>query len=143
MFAGVWAGTVALVVVAASIFVGAMLGARLVGMRLDATRLAAASLAMVTLSLVVVAIGYLLSGWLRARAVTGVLITLVLASFAVTLLGPLFHWPRPLLQLSIFEHYDAPLVEGLQGSRVAGQLGVAAATLAAAVVRFARKDLTR
>jgi len=143
MFAGFWAGTVALVVVAASIFVGAMLGARLVGMRLDTTRLAAASLAMVTLSLVVVSIGYLLSGWLRARAVTGVLITLVLASFAVTLLGPLFHWPRPLLQLSIFEHYGAPLVEGLQGSRVAGQLGVAAATLAAAVVRFARKDLTR
>jgi ABC-2 type transport system permease protein len=143
MLSGFSADTVALIFVAGSVFVGATLAARLVGMQLDATRVAAAALAMVTLSLVIVAIGYLLAGWLRARVVTGVLITLVLASFALTLIGPLFHWPRPLLQLSIFEHYGAPLVEGVQGSRVAGQLGVAAATLAAAVVRFARKDLTR
>jgi ABC-2 type transport system permease protein len=143
MLSGFSADMVALIFVAGSVFVGATLAARLVGMQLDATRVAAAALAMVTLSLVIVAIGYLLAGWFRARVVTGVLITLVLASFALTLIGPLFHWPRPLLQLSIFEHYGAPLVEGVQGSRVAGQLGVAAATLAAAAVRFARKDLTR
>jgi ABC-2 type transport system permease protein len=143
MLASYSAGTFVLIVVAGSLFVGAVLGGRLVGMELDAVRVAAAALAMVTLSLVVVSIGYLLAGWLRARAVTGVLIGLVLASFAVTLLGPLFHWPRPLLQLSIFEHYGAPLVDGVQGGRVAGQLTVAAATLAAAVLRFVRKDLTR
>jgi hypothetical protein len=47
------------------------------------------------------------------------------------------------VQLSIFEHYGTPLVDGLNGGRVLGQLGVATATLAAAVVRFERKDLTR
>jgi putative exporter of polyketide antibiotics len=74
---------------------------------------------------------------------TGILIALVLASFALTLLAPLFHWPRALLQLSIFEHYGAPLVDGLNGSRILGQIGVATATFAAAVIRFERKDLTR
>ena len=143
MLASYSAATLVLIVVAASLFVGAVVGGRLVGMQLAAMRVAAAALAMVTLSLVVVSIGYLLAGWLRARAVTGVLVTLVLASFAVTLLGPLFHWPRPLMQLSIFEHYGAPLVDGVQGGHVVGQLTVAAATLAAAVLRFVRKDLTR
>ena len=93
------------------------------------------------MGLVVVAIGYLLGGRLRMRAMTGILIALVLASFVLTLLAPLFHWPRALLQLSIFEHYGAPLVDGLHGGRVLGQLGVVTATFAAAVVRFERKDL--
>jgi putative exporter of polyketide antibiotics len=75
--------------------------------------------------------------------VTGILIALVLASFVLTLLGPIFQWPRTLMQLSIFEQYGAPLVDGLKRDRVLGQLGIAAATLAAAAVRFERKDLTR
>ena len=58
---------------------------------------------------VVASIGYLLAGWLRTRAVTGILIALVLASFVLTLLAPLFHWPPAVLQLSIFEQYGAPL----------------------------------
>ena len=97
---------------------------------------------MVPVGLVVASIGYLLAGWLRTRAMTGILIALVLASFVLTLLAPLFHWPPALLQLSIFEQYGAPLVDGLKRDRVLGQLAVATATLAAAVVRFERKDLT-
>src|SRR4030095_3842080 len=80
---------------------------------------------MVPVGLVVGALGYLLGGWFRPRAMTGILSALVLASFALTLLAPLFHWPRALMQLSIFEQYGAPLVDGLNGGRVLGQLAVA------------------
>ena len=57
--------------------------------------------------LVVAAVGYLLSGWLRTAAVTGVLIALLLASFLLNSLGPLFHLPRMLMRFSIFEAYAA------------------------------------
>ena len=73
---------------------------------------------------------------------TGILIALVLASFVLTLLAPLFHWPPALLQLSIFEQYGSPLVDGLQPFRVLVQLGIAATALWAATSRFATKDIT-
>jgi ABC-2 type transport system permease protein len=98
---------------------------------------------MVPVGLVVAAVGYLLSGWLRTAAVTGILIGLLLASFLLNLLGPPFHLPRILMQFSIFEAYGAPLVDGLRVSSTLGLLGVAAAALAIATVRFARKDLGR
>jgi polyether ionophore transport system permease protein len=132
-----------LTIVTGSIFVGTALASSSVGMQLDMKRVADAAFGMVPAGLVVVSIGFLLAGWLRTRAVTGILIGFVLASFVLTLLAPLFHWPPALLQLSIFEQYGAPLVDGLQRGRVLGLLAVATATLAAAVVRFDRKDLTR
>jgi polyether ionophore transport system permease protein len=134
---------IGLAIVTGFIFVGTTLASGAVGMQLDMKRVAEAAFGMVPVGLVVGSIGYLLAGWLRTRAVTGILIALVLASFVLTLLTPLFHWPLALLQLSIFEQYGAPLVDGLNRGRVVGQLGVAAAALAAAVVRFERKDLIR
>jgi putative exporter of polyketide antibiotics len=65
------------------------------------------------------------------------------ASFVVTLLTPILHWPDVVRQLSIFEQYGAPLVDGLRLLRVAGVLAVAGATLAVAAWRFTRKDLIR
>ena len=131
-----------LAIVTGLIFVGTALGSTTVGMQLDMQRLAGAAFGMIPVGLVVASMGYLLAGWLRTRAVTGILIAFVLASFVLTLLVPLFRWPPALLQLSIFEQYGAPLVDGLQRGRALGLLAVATATLAAAVVRFERKDLT-
>jgi ABC-2 type transport system permease protein len=132
-----------LTIVTGCIFAGTALASPSVGMQLDTKRVAAAAFGMVPVGLVVTSIGYLLAGWLRTRAVTGILIAFVLASFVLTMLAPLFHCPLALLQLSIFEQYGAPLVDGLKRGPVLGLLGVATATLAAAVVRFERKDLTR
>jgi polyether ionophore transport system permease protein len=137
------ASAVALAVVAGSIFAGTMAAAIAVDMRLDTSRVAQATAGMVPVGLVVLAIGYLLSGWLRARATTGAATALVLASFVVTLLTPVFHWPRIVLQLSIFEQYGSPLVDGLRPSHVVGLLAVASATLIAATWRFTRKDLVQ
>ena len=137
------AAAIALTVVTGSVFAGAVVAAAIVGMQLDTSRVAQAAIGMVPVGLVVASAGYLFSGWLRTRAVTGALIALVMASFLVTLLAPLFHWPDALLQLSIFEHYGAPLVDGLRPPRVLGLLGVAGATLAMATIRFTGKDLAR
>src|SRR5262249_17929950 len=108
------AAVLALMLVAALIFAGATIAADIVGMELDSSRVAQAAIGMVPVGLVVASAGYLLSGWLRARAVTGTLTALVMASFLITLLARLFRWPDALLQLSIFEHYGAPLVDGLR-----------------------------
>ena len=142
MLAHFAATTLALTIVTASIFAGAIIAAALVGMQLDTSRVAQATLGMVPVGLVVAAAGYLFSSWLHTRAVTGTLVALVLASFLITLLARLFHWPDAVLQLSIFEHYGAPLVDGLRLPRVLGLFGVAGATLSAATVRFARKDIS-
>jgi putative exporter of polyketide antibiotics len=132
-----------LTIVAGFIFAGTALAAAAVGMHLDMKRVAAAAFSTVPVGLVVGSIGYLLAGWLRTRAVTGILIALVLASFVLTLLAPLFHCPPAVLKLSIFEQYGAPLVDGFRRDWVLGQVAVATATLAAAVIRFERKDLSR
>jgi ABC-2 type transport system permease protein len=139
-FAAVLAG---LVTAASAIFTGVALTAWALGFALDPRRLAEATFGMVPMATVVAAIGYLLAGWLRSAAVTGTLTGLLLASFVVTLLGPLFKWPPAVMQLSIFEQYGTPLVTGLQPGRVAGLLAVAAAALTAATIRFATRDLVR
>jgi putative exporter of polyketide antibiotics len=136
------AAAVALTMVTASIFVGAVVAAAVVGMQLDTGRVAQAAIGMVPVGLVVASAGYLLSGWLRTRALTGILIALVIASFLITLLGRLFHWPDVVLRLSVFEHYGAPLVDGLRLLRVLGLLGVAAAMLATATLRFTHRDIS-
>jgi len=142
MLAHVGAAALALAMVAAAIFAGTVIAAAIVGMQLDTTRVAQAAIGMVPVGLVVASAGYLFAGWLRTRAVTGTLIALVLASFLITLFARLFHWPDALLQLSIFEQYGTPLVDGVRLPHVLGLLGAAGAMLTLATVRFARKDLS-
>jgi len=139
-FAAVLAG---LATAAGAIFSAVAVLAWALGFALDLRRLAEATFGMVPIAAVVAAIGYLLAGWLRPAAVTGTLTGLLLASFVVTLLGPLFKWPPAVMQLSIFEQYGTPLVTGLQPIRVAGLIAVAAVALAAATIRFATRDLVR
>lgn len=113
------------------------------GLSLDGGHLTAAMFGMAPLALVVAATGYLLAGWLRTAAVTGLLSLLLIASFVVSFLGPAFNWPDAVLQLSLFQQYGTPLVSGLRLPNTLGVLAVAAAALALATVRFARKDIGR
>lgn len=132
---------VVLLAMAGMLFTGAALAAAAVGMTLDTSRLAQAAFGMVPGALVVAAAGYLLSGWLRTAAVTGTLIALVFASFLISFLGSLLHLPKLLMRLSIFDAYGTPLVDGLRLSTTLALLAVAAAALALATSRFARKNL--
>ena len=130
-------------IVAGVIFASTGLTAWAAGFALDRVRLGEAVIGMLPVGMVVAAVGYLLAGWLHSNSVTGILTGFLLTSFLITLLGALFQWPAPVMQLSIFEHYGTPLVTGLQPVRVAGLLAVAAAVLTGATVRFATKDLVR
>ena len=98
---------------------------------------------MVPVGLVVAGFGYLLAGWLRMALVTGILTAFLFASFILTAVGALFKWPDALLQLSVFEQYGAPLVDGLRISNMLGLLGASAVALTIATIRFSRKDLAR
>jgi len=132
---------VALIVVAVLLFTGTALAAAGVGMTLNASLLAQAAFGMVPVGLVIAAVGYLLAGWLRTAAVTGILTALLIGSFLLAVLGPIFHLPAIVVQFSIFEQYGAPLVDGLRPASAVRLIAVAAAALAVATVRFARKDL--
>ena len=98
---------------------------------------------MAPVGLAVAGFGYLLAGWLRSHSMTGILTAFLFASLMLTLLGPLFKWPGVLLQLSVFELYGAPLVDGLRISNMLALIGVTAAALTTATVRFSHKDLAR
>ena len=135
--------TIGLLIVAALIFASTGLTAWAAGFALDRGRLAEAAFGLVPIGLIVAAAGYLLAGWLGSASVTGVLTGLTLASFVITLLGPLFKWPALIMQLSIFEQYGMPLMTGLQPVRVAGLLVVVVVVMTLATVRFATKDLVR
>ena len=135
--------TLAIALVAATVCASVGLTAWLTEYALDPAGLVQAAFGMVPIAVLVAAVGYLLSGWLRAAAVTGTLTALLVASFLVTLLGPLFKWPWYVMQLSIFELYGTPLVDGLHTNRVLGLLALSALILTAATTRFATKDLVR
>jgi len=135
--------SVALLIVAGLILISVTLTAAAVGMSLDRSRLVQAALGMVPVGLVVAGFGYLLAGWLRMALVTGILTAFLFASFILTAVGALFKWPDALLQLSVFEQYGAPLVDGLRISNMLGLLGASAVALTIATIRFSRKDLAR
>ena len=113
------------------------------GLAIDGGRLVAAVLAMEPVALTVAAVGYLLAGWLRPAAVTGMLTALIAGSFFLGLVGPGLHWPERILQLSLFAQYGTPLLTGPDWAAMLRLLALSAGALAAATVRFARKDLAR
>jgi ABC-2 type transport system permease protein len=135
--------TTGVVVVAAAF--GASVGALVAtqGLTVDGVTLVEAVGGMVPVALVVGAVGYLLAGWLRAGPLVGVLSLLFVASFFVPLLGSGLKLPDWAQQLSIFQQYGNPLVDGLHWANMLALLGVAAVALLLATWRFARKDIGR
>jgi ABC-2 type transport system permease protein len=111
------------------------------GLAVDGVRLVEAVAGMVPIALVVGAVGYLLAGWLRPGPLVGLLSLLLVASFLVPLLGSGLKLPDWALQLSIFQQYGSPLVDGLHWVNMLALLAVATAALALATWRFARKDI--
>jgi ABC-2 type transport system permease protein len=113
------------------------------GLKLDEGNLAAASLGMIPLGLLTAAIGYLAAGWLRTAADTGLLSFLLAFWFFISFISPELNWPDATLRLSPFYSYGTPLLHGLQVADMLGVVAVGIAALAAASVRFARKDIGR
>jgi ABC-2 type transport system permease protein len=111
------------------------------GVTLDYGNLAAASLSMIPLGLLVAALGYLFSGWLRAAFDTGLLSFLLVIWFFISFIGPSLKLPDVVEKLSPFFYYGTPLLHGVQLGDLFVVVAVAAAALALASYRFARKDI--
>jgi ABC-type transport system involved in multi-copper enzyme maturation permease subunit len=95
------------------------------------------------MGLLIAAIGYLAAGWLRTAADTGLLSFLLAIWFFLSFIGPDLKWPDATLRLSPFYYYGSPLLQGLSAANVLGLLAVGALALAAATLRFSRKDIGR
>ena len=111
------------------------------GVTLDGRHLVEATLGMVPLGLLVAAIGYLAAGWLRTAADTGLLSFILAAWFFISFVGPDLKWPDEFLRVSAFYYYGTPLLNGLQPANIAALVAVGIVALAAATLRFSRKDL--
>jgi ABC-type transport system involved in multi-copper enzyme maturation permease subunit len=108
---------------------------------LDAGNILAASLELIPMALLVTALGYLGSGWLRNSVDTGLLSFLLAAWIFITFLGPELKLPNVALKLSAFYYYGTPVIDGFQLGDMLVILGIAAAALGLATLRFTRKDI--
>ncbi len=111
------------------------------GLNVDGVKLVEAVAGMAPIALVVGAVGYLLAGWLPARLLVGVLTLLFVGSFFINLLGSALKLPDWVLQLSVFQQYGNPLIDGLHWANMLALLAVATVALLIATWRFARKDI--
>ena len=132
----------ATVFVALMTLAGVELTAAGTGVTLDAGHVVAATLSMIPMGLLVAALGYLFSGWLKTAMDTGLLSFVLVIWFVISFIGPGLKWPDATQHLSAFYYYGTPLVNGFSPLNIIGVLVVAAAALAVAAARFARKDIT-
>ena len=113
---------------------------RLAGIDLTFGRTLLSTLLLVPLAAAIAMFGYAVSA-LRPRLVTAVTGAIVLLSYLLQLLAPLFGWPDAVLHGSVFHLYGQPLLNGLRWGDL---LTLGALPLALAIVGlflFDRKDL--
>ena len=140
--AGLLAGAT---VIALGNVVGVLVGAASVGIRLDFGRVLEASLLMLPVAFAFGAVGAGVAAW-RPRPAMGVLIAVLAVSYLIPLMGvPLFHKlpPEWFTDLSVFQLYGSPLVEGVSWRGFTILLAVAAAGFAVALGAMQRREVGR
>jgi ABC-2 type transport system permease protein len=77
------------------------------------------------------------------RAAVGALATYAVASYLLQQFGLVLRWPTPVMDLSLFQLYGAPLVTGVYWTGLWVLLGVTVAGFSAALVLMQRRDIGR
>ena len=129
-----------LLVLVASLVVGAVVRAQ--GLAVDTAKFAGASALFVPLVVAFGAIGAVLIGW-RPRAAVWILGFVVVASYFIQQLAPMFDFPDLVRNLSLFELYGTPILLGPNWSGFATQLAIIAGGFGVALVAMSRRDITR
>lgn len=132
-------GSVVLVAVASLTLA---LATRSAGLNVDIVRFAGASALLVPLVVAIGAIGALL-GALRPRATVWIVSTVVIASYFINQLAPMFDLPAAVRNLSLFELYGSPLVLGPNWTGLAIQVAVIVGGFGLAMLAMSRRDVTR
>ncbi len=77
------------------------------------------------------------------RAAVGVLAAYAVAGYLLQQFGLLLKWPTPIMDLSVFQLYGAPLVTGVYWTGLWALLAVTAVGFSAALVLMQRRDISR
>ena len=131
--------------IAAANVVGVQVGAAAAGIQLDLGRLVAASALMLPVALAFGAVGATIASW-RPRVAMASLIGVLAASYFIPFMGvPIFHKlpPEWFLDLSVFQLYGSPLVDGPFWRGELILLAVALAGFAAALAAMQRREVGR
>ncbi len=120
-----------------------LLGCRIWGLAADPGKLLIAFLGLLALELLVAAFVYCFSGWLRANTLVGLGGGLLVASFLLNMLGPIFKWPESVLGLSLFHQFGSPLVSDPRWLAWGVMVVVAVVLLVIGYLRFQQADLER
>jgi ABC-2 type transport system permease protein len=126
---------------ALSVWAGVALGAVFSGLVLDEALVGAGALGLAALGLLCAAATQALGTLWRTRLVTSAMGTYIVVAFFLDLLGPLLHAPNWLVDLSIFNHFGKPVIDGPQWGSVGIMLALASALVLVALVIFGRSDL--
>jgi ABC-2 type transport system permease protein len=122
-------------------FLAVWASALIAGLSINAGTLAIAMIGLIPLELVTASVVFLLAGWLRTGAIAAIIGIAVGVSYFADLLNPLLKLPDWLIGLSIFHQYGSPLIENARWGAWLALTVIAAAVLAAAIIRFSRSDL--
>lgn len=121
---------------------GLLSGVFLAGLDIAWDRVLIAGLLVALPASVVVALGFALAAWRPALA-SGVLSTVVAASFFLNLLAPALDLPAALRKASVFELYGRPLREGTNTADVAAMLVLVVGFFVIGSIAFTRRDISK
>ncbi len=127
-------------VLVASVVVGTVTRAQ--GMSIDLPKFAGASALLVPLVVAFGAIGAALIGW-RPRVAVWLLGVVTVASYFIQQLAPMFRFPDPIRNLSLYESYGTPLLTGPNWGGLAAQVAIILIGFGAAIVTMSKRDITR
>jgi ABC-type transport system involved in multi-copper enzyme maturation permease subunit len=138
-------GAVAAPVVLAGVVTRLLVGVltMLTGLQLDGIHIVAAAVSLIPLGLITASAAFLLSVRLRSGVVLGIVGGLLVLSFFIDLLETVLKLPTWTQNLSFFQQFGNPLLDGINWSGFLGMTAIAATLIAAAAVLFERADLTR
>lgn len=119
-----------------------VIAVRVAGLDISVRRAIESTLLLVPLAAAIAAFGFAVST-ARARLVTAFTGAIVLLSYLLQLLAPLFGWPDTVQRASVFRLYGQPLLNGINQGDLATLCALPIALTLAGLIAFTRKDIAR